>query len=401
MMYSYRHQPVKSLYVIVGGFWLLLRIPFWVTRNLLPTWRPRRNWSLLRSFIVALVDAAVAIMTETSPPAPEQLDKLAKTPGFSWVEPVPTELIVGDIKRFAEMNDVQAARAGGFWYGPKGVDSSLGQAAKPGEKVLYLFHGGGFVMGSASPSFSPTATIAKGLLEHASGFSRLFALEYRLASGPPLPISNPFPACFLDVLAGYYYLVHTLHFAPENIIVAGDSAGGVLAYQLVRYCTTYGDSEGCSGRLPSPLGLLLLSPSVDASLHPVPGTSMVTNRRSDYTGAWFDTRYSVFALMGKALKESDIDRPWFSPGSKVYSDDDEGIKGVFTRFPKTMIVAGEAEMSRDCMRVLRDRMEREMGKEKVVYAEIDDAPHDFLGSTIWEPERTIALEEIAKWVAKL
>ncbi|EEB99302.1 hypothetical protein MPER_01043 [Moniliophthora perniciosa FA553] len=66
-----------------------------------------------------------------------------------------------------------------------------------------------------------------------------------------------------------------------------------------------------------------------------------------------------------------------------------------------MIVAGEAEMGRDSMRLLRDRMQKEMGKEKVVYSEINDAPHDFLGATLWEPERTIALKEVGQWTAKL
>ena len=128
-------------------------------------------------------------------------------------------------------------------------------------------------MGSASPSFPPTPTIVKGLLEHTStsGFSRGFALEYRLASGPPLPVSNPFPACLLDVLAGYHYLIHSLGFSPDNIIVAGDSVGGTLAYQLTRYCTAYGDIEGFAGNFPVPRGLLLLSPSVDAAFRPSSG----------------------------------------------------------------------------------------------------------------------------------
>ncbi|ESK96747.1 hypothetical protein Moror_6707 [Moniliophthora roreri MCA 2997] len=400
MAFTYRHQPVKSLYLVVGGLWLVLRIPYWIIRNLLPSWRPRRNWSLLRSFAVVFMDEAVALLLETSLPGPDSPDKLAKTPGFVSIEPVPDKLIVGDIRRFAEMNGVKTERLSGFWYGPKGADSSLGQAAQPGEKIFYLLHGGGFVMGSASPSFGPTALTAEGLLQHCTNVSKLFAVEYRLASGPPHPIVNPFPACFLDVLAGYHYLVNQLGFSPENIIVTGDSCGGVLAYQLGRYCTSPGDSQA-SAPFPLPGGLLLLSPSADSALRPVPGSSMITNKRSDYTNSWFKARYSVLSLLGNALSESELDRPWLSPGSTMFSDEDKGIKGVFTRFPRTMIIAGEAEMGRDSMRLLRDRMEKEMGKEKVVYAEINDAPHDFLGGTLWEPERTIALKEIGRWIAKL
>uniref|UniRef100_A0A0W0ETF2 Putative alpha/beta-hydrolase n=1 Tax=Moniliophthora roreri TaxID=221103 RepID=A0A0W0ETF2_MONRR len=383
MAFTYRHQPVKSLYLVVGGLWLVLRIPYWIIRNLLPSWRPRRNWSLLRSFAVVFMDEAVALLLETSLPGPDSPDKLAKTPGFVSIEPVPDKLIVGDIRRFAEMNGVKTER--------------LSCEAR-GEDLLFIaWHG---VDLSASPSFGPTALTAEGLLQHCTNVSKLFAVEYRLASGPPHPIVNPFPACFLDVLAGYHYLVNQLGFSPENIIVTGDSCGGVLAYQLGRYCTSPGDSQA-SAPFPLPGGLLLLSPSADSALRPVPGSSMITNKRSDYTNSWFKARYSVLSLLGNALSESELDRPWLSPGSTMFSDEDKGIKGVFTRFPRTMIIAGEAEMGRDSMRLLRDRMEKEMGKEKVVYAEINDAPHDFLGGTLWEPERTIALKEIGRWIAKL
>ncbi|KAG7096138.1 hypothetical protein E1B28_006811 [Marasmius oreades] len=273
--------------------------------------------------------------------------------------------------------------------------------------------GGGFVMGSASPSFPPTLTTTQGLLQHTS-FTHIFASEYRLSSGPPLPPKNPFPACLLDVLAGYFYLVNTLKYLPENVIVAGDSAGGVLAYQLVRYCVTYRGRGGegkakakAKGTTPFPLphGLLLLSPSVDCLLRPLPGTSMITNRRSDYIAPWFDKRYAVSALMGKGLVEADLDHSWFSPGSMSDRDQEEKeMTGViFRQFPKTMIVTGEAEMSRDCNRVLKERMEmggQAQGGGKVVYVEVEDAPHDILTSTLWEPERTIALQRIGSWVGE-
>ncbi|KAG7087701.1 hypothetical protein E1B28_013648 [Marasmius oreades] len=248
-------------------------------------------------------------------------------------------------------------------------------------------------MGSASPSFPLTPTTTQGLLQHtsSSGFTRVFASEYRLSSGPPLPPKNPFPACLLDALAGYFYLVNTLKYLPENVILVGDSAGGLLVYQLVQYCVTYrgrgggggGEAEGTTP-FPIPRGLLLLSPSVDCLLRPLPGTSMITNRRSDYLVAWFDKRYGVSALMGKGLVEVDLDHSWFSPGSMSDRDRDEEeeLKSILRQFPKTMIVTGEAEMTRDCNRVLKDRMEREMGGGWVVYVEVEDAPHDILTSTV-------------------
>jgi hypothetical protein len=170
-----------------------------------------------------------------------------------------------------------------------------------------------------------------------------------------------------------------------------------LAYQVACYATAYGGNELAAGAIPNPGALLLLSPSADSALRFIPGSSMITNVRSDYTASWFKARYSVLSLLGKAIPESELDRPWLSPGSTMFRDDDPDIEGVFTSFPNTMIVAGEAEMGRDSMRLLNDRMVKEMGKEKVVYLEVDDAPHDFTGGSMWEPQRTMALKAIAKW----
>lgn len=247
-------------------------------------------------------------------------------------------------------------------------------------------------MGSAGPSFPPSTLMFKGFLEHLSQVPRIFALEYRLAAGPPFRISNPFPAALIDVIAGYHYLVEQIGFEPGNIIIGGDSAGGILAYQLARYLAT-----SLLPELPIAGALLLLSPSADSALRRNPG-SMCSNARSDYVRTWFDSGYGVKSLLG-SLPPKELDKPWLSPGSTMFVDAD--IKGIFKSFPPTFILVGEAEMSRDSMRVLRDRMEGDMGDDKVTYLEVADAPHDFLGMRMLEPERTIALKEIARWARQL
>jgi hypothetical protein len=143
MVFSYRHQPMKTLYILVGAIWLLVRMPYWMLHNLMPAWRPRRSWSL-RCFTVAVMDNAVAILLETALPANDSLENMAKTGqkmGFVWLDPIPSNLIVGDIQKFGEMNDVKPECIGGFWYGPRAADDTFGQVASPGEKVFYLIHG--------------------------------------------------------------------------------------------------------------------------------------------------------------------------------------------------------------------------------------------------------------------
>ncbi|KAJ7750482.1 alpha/beta-hydrolase [Mycena maculata] len=395
MPFAFHRQPFKSVYLLVGTIYIFIRLPVWTARNFIPAWRARKGWSITRSLVMELINAATSIMLQTGLPSPEPLEKLAlsaaKT-GFVWVEPTP-DLIVGDIQRFAQLNEVSALRIGGFWYGARGPGDVVGQRADPREKVIYHLHGGGFVMGSGSPAFLPTAATIEGILEHVPQFSRVYALEYRLASGAPFPTCNPFPTALIDAIAGYDYLIRQIGFSPDNIIVSGDSAGGVLAYQLARHI----DAANLA-TLPQPGALLLLSPSADSGWRTPPGGSMQTNRRSDYVRTWFDAGYVPPTLLG-ALPVGELDQPWLSPGSPVLSNAETA--GLFKGFPQTFILAGEAEMSRDSMRTLRDRMRADMGESQVQYAEIAGAPHDFTGMTILEPERTMGLKAIGKWVCDL
>ncbi|KAK7032824.1 Alpha/Beta hydrolase protein [Favolaschia claudopus] len=391
MPFKYRRQPLKAIYLLVSALFLLLRIPFWTLRNLFPSWRPRRQWSLARSLLVELINAATAIMLSTTLPSAEPLERLKGNSNFVWVEPA-AHLVTGEVRRFTELNGVEAARTGVFWYSRNHPQEKVGQRAYSGEKVLYLLHGGGFVMGSAAPSFLPTATICKGLLQTVPHLSRIFALEYRLSSGPPFPSTNSFPASLIDAIAGYRYLIEDAGFPPCDIIVCGDSAGGILAYQLTRYLTT---DANANTNLAGVGTLLLLSPSADSALRRNT-PSMCENTRSDYVRTWFDAAYGVHALLG-SLPPDELDKPWLSPGSLMFADD--AIKGLFKAFPPTCILAGEAEMSRDSMRVLKRRMAADMGDDKVTYVEVANAPHDFLALEMLEPERSEGLRRVAAWIS--
>ena len=55
------------------------------------------------------------------------------------------------------------------------------------------------------------------------------AFDYRLAP------ETKFPGPLHDVVSAYFRLVKDLHISHENIIVAGDSAGGGLGLSLLMY----------------------------------------------------------------------------------------------------------------------------------------------------------------------
>ncbi|MGO1503243.1 MAG: alpha/beta hydrolase [Marinobacter sp.] len=100
--------------------------------------------------------------------------------------------------------------------GRPAIRSSFGQATRGA--VLY-FHGGGYIIGSAATHRGITGHLAK-----ESG-CMVVAPDYRLAP------EHPFPAALEDAEAAWLALIDE-GLAPEQIAIAGDSAGGGLAIAL-------------------------------------------------------------------------------------------------------------------------------------------------------------------------
>lgn len=88
------------------------------------------------------------------------------------------------------------------------------------ENVLLYFHGGGYV--SCTPQTHRPITAALARLT----YQRVFALDYRLAP------EAPFPAAVDDAERAFQWLME-IGVKPQNITVAGDSAGGGLVLALL------------------------------------------------------------------------------------------------------------------------------------------------------------------------
>ncbi|MBZ5532874.1 MAG: alpha/beta hydrolase [Acidobacteriia bacterium] len=106
-----------------------------------------------------------------------------------------------------EVTSVSEGGVRGEWLVPK--------SGAPQRKVLLYLHGGGYVSCSPRSHRPITANLARLLGQ------RVFSLEYRLAP------EHPFPAAVDDASAAYRWLL-SQGFAPRNIAIAGDSAGGGL-----------------------------------------------------------------------------------------------------------------------------------------------------------------------------
>ncbi len=118
------------------------------------------------------------------------------------------------------------------WLRPSGV---------PEDKAILYVHGGGYVSGSCADHRGFVASFAKRL-----GYAAL-TYDYRLAP------EHPYPAAVEDSLAVYRSLLE--RFRSEDILIAGESAGGGLTLALLFALKKEG--------LPMPCAAVAISPWTD------------------------------------------------------------------------------------------------------------------------------------------
>lgn len=116
--------------------------------------------------------------------------------------------------------------------------------AAPKRRVLLYLPGGAFVL---RVPHMHTAMVSR-LCRQAD--AQALMVYYRLAP------EHPFPACLDDAVLAYRWLLKQ-GYRPEQIVVAGDSAGGGLTLSTLLAIRDLG--------LPAPAGGYMLSPLLDAS----------------------------------------------------------------------------------------------------------------------------------------
>lgn len=118
--------------------------------------------------------------------------------------------------------------------------------------VILYFHGGVYLMGAPETHAAMIAELAR-----LSGLPA-FLPRYRLAP------EHPFPAAFDDALAGWEQL-RALGFAPGDIVLGGDSAGGGLALALLSHLCRTGQQPAGAFALSPWTDLTFASPSLDSN----------------------------------------------------------------------------------------------------------------------------------------
>lgn len=174
-------------------------------------------------------------------------------------------------------------------------------------KIILQLHGGGYVGGMRN-----AYRMFAGLYNEVSRGMSVLTVDYRVAP------ENPYPAALEDAFAAYCYLIEDGWFA-EQIILAGDSAGGGLAMALCHYLKDKG--------MQLPCGIIAMSPWTDLTA----------------SGESYDTNYERDPLFGKT-RDSLI-------YNKDYIGDNDPLNayisplfGDFRQFPPMLIQVGSYEM---------------------------------------------------------
>lgn len=131
-------------------------------------------------------------------------------------------------------------------------------APRPGDTggaILYL-HGGAFCLGGPNTHRSVTTRLAR------ESRMAVWVPDYRLAPEHPCPAA-------LDDALRVYATLRAQGYAPERIVIAGDSAGGALALALAMALRERGEVM--------PAALALISPVTDAAL----GGETLSTRSAD------------------------------------------------------------------------------------------------------------------------
>lgn len=222
--------------------------------------------------------------------------------------------------------------------------------------LLYL-HGGGYFACTPQTYRAVTASFAL------AGF-KTFVPDYRLAP------ENPFPAGLEDAVAAYRGLLET--HSPQQLVVAGDSAGGGLSMALMLSLRERG--------MPLPAAAALFSPFVDLA---ATGESARTNSERC---AMFDSE-----SFGRAAQYYLGDRDRRAPlASPLYAE----LQGL----PPLLIHVGADETLLDDSRRLAERAQKAGVKTQIkIWPAV---PHVWQLFQRWVPEGRSSLREAGMFFAR-
>ncbi|MEX0301316.1 MAG: alpha/beta hydrolase fold domain-containing protein, partial [Leisingera sp.] len=241
---------------------------------------------------------------------------------------------------------------------PAPVPLTLVSAGKArGGRIILFLHGGAYLAGSARAyqGMLSRLSLAAGL--------EIAVPDYRLMQ------DAPFPAPFEDAMAAWQYLRET-GYAAEDILIAGDSAGGGLALALL---------AGNLAQDERPAGLVAFSPWCDLTLS---GASIQTNRNRD-------------VIIPAGRMQEAVDQ--YLDGADPSDGRASPLFAAFPDPPPVLIQAGSTEVLLSDSQRMAEKLEEAGGTVRLSLWR--NVPHVWQFMAGHLPEGQAALEEAAAFAA--
>lgn len=228
-------------------------------------------------------------------------------------------------------------------------------------RVILQLHGGGYI--------GPIKNIYRRFAVRYSKLSfgaDVLSVDYRVAP------EHPFPAALEDAAEAYRWLIEEKGYRADQIVVAGDSAGGGLALALLLFLKEHS--------LSMPAGVITMSPWTDVTL----------------SGASYETNYEMDPLFGNSrenmlyqcsyIGDADQRNPYLSP-----------LFGDYQDFPPMLMQVGSYEVLLDDTTAVAKKA-RKAGV-KVRLSVYDGMFHVFQMGMDLIPESRDAWEEVAEYLS--
>ncbi|CAG7853297.1 SubName: Full=Uncharacterized protein {ECO:0000313/EMBL:CCA70988.1} [Serendipita indica DSM 11827] len=329
--FPFRRQPLKGLFLTFKLVLFLLYLPAWMIEGLVPFLRPRKSWTLQKVLRVRFIRFLGRIGEGIGPPTKPYRDPTVYPPkpakGFTLIRPAPDHLIQGDVRVKMEAAHVQPVTVAGYWYTQD--DAQLSETKTSC-----------FSCTAECLSWAPLdpVTLRRISRNDSYGWPRKEDIAFQ---------GGAFPSALLDGFAGYLHLL-SLGVKSERITLMGDSAGATIALSLMRYIT-----ENSRPEVPIPAGIVIFSPWADMALQATDST-VWDNWRSDYLGIWGLSFYATVALLGPHSPDELKTNLYISPSTLALPSGTTFFEK--DKWPRTMLVCGDAEMILTEIRTLRERL---------------------------------------------
>ncbi|MGU3291328.1 alpha/beta hydrolase [Williamsia sp. M5A3_1d] len=234
-----------------------------------------------------------------------------------------------------------------------------GRGVGPSGSIIYYLHGSGFVV--CSPRTH------RGLVSRLSTLTGMpaFSLDYRL--GP----EYRFPTAGDDAIAGYRWLLDR-GYSPNQIVLAGDSAGGHMALDLLAHNHAHGIGQ--------PRAMVLFSPLSDPTFE-----ISLARQRGGHRDPLIDARMGANVIR-MYLGDVSADDPRLQIGLTPDMD-----------LPATLIQAGSLEVMADDARDIHRRIESAGGASELQIW--PDQNHVFQMFPLFGPDAGRAVRAAASFVS--